>query len=184
MFRMLVPDSHLDVLLPSIPPVHNRKEDISWLLDIFEEILFEEYPRKLDPSWYKVKYPSRKEHQQKRAQSKQIDDLKLIDRLDFIRDCFYSSIIYDETFLHFILHKDLKKNEKLNIKVKKWMYRSLCRRILDYKITDVFLLYKTKGNTPQEDKEMKKAITLYFKSLKFHLLLLFSKQLLKQYKMI
>ena len=112
--RMLVPDNHLDKYLPIITPICNCKEDVMWLLDIFEDILFHEYPRKLDPAWYKVKFHSRKEYQQQRA-IEEDTSLQLIDRLDFIREQFFKSVIEDETFLMF-LKDDMKSNSKLHNK--------------------------------------------------------------------
>lgn len=173
LFRMLVPDNHLDKYLPMITPICNCKEDVSWLLDIFEDILFHEYPRTLDPVWYKVKFHSRKEYQQQRA-IEEDTSLKIIDRLDFIREQFFQSIIDDETFLMF-LSDDMKLNHKLHIKIKKVIYRSLFRTYAEYQITDVFILYKTEGNDDEEDTNMMQSMKTYFKTLKYNLIYLFVK---------
>ena len=170
---MLVPDNHIDNYLPLISPICNCKEDIHWLLDIFEDILFHEYPRKLDPVWYKVKFHSRKEYQHQRTMEKDTS-LNLIDRLDFIREQFLQTIINDETFLMF-LKDDMKLNHKLYIKIKKVIYRSLFRIYNEYKITHVFILYKTEGNNEGEDEDMMYSMKTYFKTLKYNLIRLFIK---------
>ena len=170
---MLVPDNHIDNYLPLISPICNCKEDVHWLLDIFEDILFHEYPRKLDPVWYKVKFHSRKDYQQQRS-TENDTSLKLIDRLDFIREQFFQSIIGDETFLMF-LNDDMKLNQKLHIKIKKVIYRSLFRIYNEYQITDVFILYKTEGNNEEEDTNMMLSMKMYFKTLKYNLIYQFVK---------
>ena len=171
--RMLVPDNNLDKYLPIITPICKCKEDVMWLLDIFEDILFQEYPRKLDPVWYKVKFHSRREYQQQRA-IEEDTSLQLIDRLDFIREQFFKAIIEDETFLMF-LKDDMKSNSKLHNKIKKVIYRSFFRIYDEYQITDVFILYKTEGNDEDEDADMLHSMNTYFKTLKYNLIHLFVK---------